>query len=101
YLRCMAHLQGIPEKIFQMILFRTMKLGKVIIPAFLLLSVLASCKSYQEQEEELPDSRNGGTINVSADETFKPIIDEQVQIYESNHPGARMVVDYKAEAECL
>lgn len=84
-----------------MILLRTMKLKKVIIPAFLLLSALASCKSYQEQEEELPDSRNRGTINISADETFKPIIDEQVQVYESNHPGTRIVVDYKPEAECL
>jgi len=40
-------------------------------------------------------------IRVSADETFKPVIDEQVQVYESNHPGTSILVDYKPEAECL
>lgn len=66
-----------------------------------LLGSLLSCKSYEEQEKELPDSRYRGTIRVSADESFKPVIDEQVQVYESNHPGTRIMVDYKPEAECL
>ena len=52
-----------------------MKLKKRLFPVFLLLFLLAACKSYEEQENELPDSRNRGTIRVSADETFKPVID--------------------------
>lgn len=84
-----------------MIFRRTMKLKKRLFPVFLLLLLLTACKSYEEQENELPDSRNRGTIRVSADETFKPVIDEQVQIYESNHPGTSILVDYKPEAECL
>jgi phosphate transport system substrate-binding protein len=60
-----------------------------------------SCKSYKEQEEELPDTRTRGRINVSADESFKPIIDAQVQVFESNFPGTKINVTYKAEAECL
>jgi phosphate transport system substrate-binding protein len=63
--------------------------------------LLAGCKSYKEKEDELPDNRNKGTINVSADETFKPVIDEMVQVYESNHPGTRIIVYYKPEADCL
>jgi phosphate transport system substrate-binding protein len=63
--------------------------------------LLASCQSYQSQQDALPDTPNRGTIHVSADETFKPIIDEQVQVYESNHPGTHILVDYKTEAECL
>ncbi len=84
-----------------MIFHRTMKLMKSFFPVFLLLFLLTACKSYEEQENELPDSRNRGTIRVSADETFKPVIDEQVQVYESNHPGTSILVDYKPEAECL
>ena len=40
-------------------------------------------------------------IRVSADESFKPVIDAQVQVYESNHPNARIMVEYKPEADCL
>ena len=49
----------------------------------------------------LPDKRDSGTIYVSADESFKPVIDEQVKVYESNNPGARIIVHYKPEVECL
>ena len=65
------------------------------------LLLLTGCKSYREKEAELPDSRNKGTINVSADESFKPVIDELVQVYESNRPGTKIIVHYKPEAECL
>jgi len=65
------------------------------------VAVFSSCKSYEEQRNELPDTSDRGTIRVSADESFKPVIDEQVQVYESNHPGTHILVDYKPEAECL
>ncbi|MEO7983707.1 MAG: hypothetical protein ABI688_06475, partial [Bacteroidota bacterium] len=66
-----------------------------------LLLLLAACKSFQEKQEELPDNAYKGRIVVSADESFKPIIDEMVQVYESQHSSARIVVHYKPEAECL
>ncbi|MES1214004.1 MAG: substrate-binding domain-containing protein [Bacteroidota bacterium] len=66
-----------------------------------LLFLVISCKSYRQKVDELPDNAYKGTINVSADETFKPIIDEQVMVYEANHPGTRIRVQYKPEVECL
>jgi phosphate transport system substrate-binding protein len=42
-----------------------------------------------------------GTIHISVDESFKPVIDSQVQVFESLHPGAHIMVHYKPEAECL
>lgn len=66
-----------------------------------LVGLLASCTSYEEQENRLPDSPNRGYIHVSADETFKPIVDELVQVYESNHQGTKINVQYKTEADCL
>lgn len=56
---------------------------------------------FREQERELPDNKNKGSIHVSADESFKPIIDEQVMVYQSQHNKAKILVDYKPEAECL
>lgn len=63
--------------------------------------ILIGCKSYKEQRDELSDTPYRGAINVSADETFKPIIDEMVKVYESNYRGTKINVEYKAEAECL
>lgn len=60
-----------------------------------------ACKSFREQESELPDNKNKGSIHVSADESFKPIIDEMVMVYQSQHSKAKVLVDYKPEADCL
>jgi len=79
-------------------------MSKYIGPFFTIVCLLlwlVSCKSYKEKESKLPDTKNRGTLHVSADESFKPVIDEQVQVYESNHPGVRIIVHYKPEAECL
>ena len=67
----------------------------------LIFMLVVSCKSYDKQEDELPDNTYKGTIHISVDESFKPIIDEHVMIYESQHPGTKIIVDYKPEAECL
>ena len=75
--------------------------SKRIIIAFGLVVTLLACKSYRQQEEEMPDSRTRGTIRISADESFRPIIDAQVAVFESNHPLANIIVDYKPEADCL
>jgi phosphate transport system substrate-binding protein len=48
--------------------------------------------------QETPTS---GTINISVDESFKPIIDSQIKVFESSFPDARIVVHYKAEADCF
>lgn len=47
------------------------------------------------------ESITSGTIHISVDESFKPVIDSQVQVYESQYPDAHVIVHYKPEAECL
>lgn len=42
-----------------------------------------------------------GRIHISVDESFKPVIDSQVQVFEALHKEAKIIVDYKPEAECL
>ena len=81
--------------------YRMKKYRSLCIALNCSLLLMAGCKSYREKEEELPDNRYKGSINVSADESFKPVIDEMVQVYESNYPGAKINVQYKPEAECL
>ncbi len=47
------------------------------------------------------DTPNEGTIYISVDESFKPIIDSQIQVFESQHPLAHIIAEYKSEAECF
>jgi phosphate transport system substrate-binding protein len=51
--------------------------------------------------DEPPDRFDRGVIYISADESFKPVIDAQVQVYEAEYPDAKIVVHYKPEAECI
>lgn len=78
--------------------FPYLRMAVLLLP---FLICLGSCKSYDEQRNELPDNAYKGTIRISADESFKPIIDEQVKVYKSQHTKTDIIVDYKPEAECL
>ncbi len=65
--------------------------------AILLMLILFSCK----EKEAVPDRFDRGTIHISCDETFKPVIDQQVAVYEAQFPETRIIVHYKPEADCL
>ena len=47
------------------------------------------------------DSPKSGRINISVDESFKPVIDSQIQVFEALYPEAKINAVYKPEAECL
>jgi phosphate transport system substrate-binding protein len=77
------------------------KVLKSFLPviAVVVLAYFSSCKSGSTRA--LHDTRDSGIINVSCDETFKPIIDEMVKVYQSRWPKAQINVIYKTETECL
>lgn len=47
------------------------------------------------------DTLNSGTIHISVDESFAPIIDSQIKVFMSLNPKARIIPHYKPEADCL
>jgi phosphate transport system substrate-binding protein len=53
------------------------------------------------QRDKKMETTTSGTIHISVDESFKPVIDSQVQVFESLYPDAHVIVHYKPEAECL
>ncbi|HYK55373.1 MAG TPA: substrate-binding domain-containing protein [Flavisolibacter sp.] len=59
----------------------------------------AGCK--QKNNAEPTDRYNKGVIHISCDESFRPVIDAQVQVYEASFPDTRIMVQYKPEADCL
>lgn len=58
----------------------------------------AGCHQNKRADVDTPDR---GTIYISVDETFQPVIDSQIQVFEALHPGAKIVAQYKPEAECF
>jgi len=47
------------------------------------------------------DSPLNGKINISVDESFKPVVTEQIKVYESSYPNTQIVASYKSEADCF
>lgn len=48
-----------------------------------------------------PDTLTSGAIDISADETYKSVIEEEKKIFDSSFPNARVTIHYKPEAECF
>lgn len=46
-------------------------------------------------------SQDDSVIHISVDESFKPIIDSQIQVYESSNPDIRIIAHYKSEQNCM
>jgi phosphate transport system substrate-binding protein len=64
--------------------------------------LLVSCSSNNNGNQQIQkDSPNDGTIYMSVDESFKPVIDEQMKIYKSSFPNSNIIVSYKSEVDCF
>ena len=66
---------------------------------YFLFFILSSCGTDKTGPDL--DTRAKGKINISADESFKPVIEAQVQVYEADYPDVKLNVHYKPEADCL
>ncbi len=52
-------------------------------------------------KSDVSDSPSSGKINISVDESFKPVIEEHIKVYEASFPNTEIVAHYKPEAECF
>jgi phosphate transport system substrate-binding protein len=73
---------------------------KVFLSACVMAVGLLGCGN-NSQPKERQESASYGTIRISVDETFKPIIDSQIKVYQATYPEANIIAEYKSEAECL
>ncbi|OSZ82269.1 hypothetical protein CAP35_03090 [Chitinophagaceae bacterium IBVUCB1] len=65
-----------------------------------LLAVAASCGN-EPAANKPTDNLVSGTIDISADETYRPIIEQQKQVFDSSFPDAHVNIHYKSETECI
>jgi phosphate transport system substrate-binding protein len=47
------------------------------------------------------DTPENGKIYISVDESFKPVISEQIKIYHATYPKTQIIASYKSEAACF
>jgi phosphate transport system substrate-binding protein len=76
---------------------------RLLVSLFAVALVLFSCEANKKKAKVIAgdDTINSGTIHISVDESFAPIIDEQIKVFMSQNPKARIIPHYKSEAECL
>lgn len=75
------------------------RLTIIAVICFLLaLQFLPACKN---QSKEKIDTVKSGTIYISVDESFKPVIEEQISVFEKTFSDAHIIAQYKTEADCF
>jgi len=59
---------------------------------------LSSC---QDDTKKPTDTTTSGNIDISVDETYQPIIAEQLRVFDSSFPDAHITAHYKPESDCF
>jgi phosphate transport system substrate-binding protein len=67
---------------------------------FFLTSLVSSCNNTTTTNPNIETARQG-SFKITADESFKPIIDSQIDVFLSEYPKINIKVEYKPEAECF
>ena len=64
-----------------------------------MIYLLSGCNGPNKRTDT--DTPETGVIHISVDESFKPVIDSQIQVFEALYPGAKIIAEYKPEADCF
>jgi phosphate transport system substrate-binding protein len=78
------------------------KINSVLLFVAAVCSIfIMACNSDNKNGHTVSDSPTSGTIHISVDESFKPVIEEAIKVYEGSFPDAHIIAHYKPEAECF
>ncbi|MBN9383395.1 MAG: substrate-binding domain-containing protein [Chitinophagaceae bacterium] len=73
--------------------------GKGVMLGFAFSFFLGGCgNDGNKTPQETPKS---GTLTISIDESFKPVIDSQIKVFQSSNPDIKIIARYEPEAQCL
>lgn len=68
---------------------------------FFLMALLYFGATSCDNGPQNKDNQTSGSIQVSVDETYKPVMEQAIKVFESRYPDAKINVEYKPEAECF
>ncbi|MEO6490929.1 MAG: substrate-binding domain-containing protein [Ferruginibacter sp.] len=72
----------------------------IIAVLVMIIFFVTACNSHKTEGDK-DDTPLKGTIYISVDESFKPVIDEQISVYEADFPNTHIIAEYKPEANCF
>ena len=82
-----------------------MKMGyrkyKIVNWVGLLFLVVGMVQCNSKKQVQVTDTLTSGTLHISIDESYKPIMDEQIKVFEGSNPDAKIIAHYKSESACL
>ncbi len=67
--------------------------------ALITLFFIAGCK--ESPKAGPTNTLKSGTIHISVDESFEPVMEEQIRVFETSYPNAHIIAEYKTEADCF
>lgn len=68
------------------------------IVSFAFCMVMASCGNGSNVPT---DTLTTGKVDISVDETYQPIIEQQLKVFDSSYPDAHITAHYKSESDCI
>ena len=75
----------------------TFNCQRLLLGLFLLTGLLTACN----REGKIEDTPTSGTIKISVDEAFEPIIDSHIYTFQKFYKYAKVTPSYKSEAETV
>jgi len=77
-----------------------MKKWRTLLLAATLILFACACKNQSPDKKE-QNQQEIKNLHISVDESFEPVIKEQIKVFESAYPDTKVIAEYKSEAECI
>lgn len=76
-------------------------LKKILLAGTIASVVLIACNTGGSKNGGELDTPTKGTIRISVDQTYKPLIESEIKVFESLYPKTKIIAEYKPEADCF
>lgn len=76
-------------------------LKKILFAGVTASVTLLACNTGSSNKGAELDTPTKGTIRISVDETYKPLIDSEIKVFQSLYPKTKIIAEYKPEADCF
>lgn len=66
-----------------------------------MLCVAVAVSSCRNRSKQPTDTVSSGVIKISADESFRPLIQQEIDVFEGLYPAAGIIPEYTSEVEAI
>lgn len=67
----------------------------------LMLCAAVAVSSCRNRSKQPTDTVSSGVIKISADESFRPLIQQEIDVFEGLYPAAGIIPEYTSEVEAI